>query len=235
MVKIGNLLLFFVLVSVLSVCGYATPMHSDNFDDGVIDSQWSKKKPSSYDFNLYESGGKLHIDLPTSGNPKYTVIGVQSATGYTISGDFDISIKLDWESYSGTNIRSRVQFYVDGNNTLTLDHFFVGGSPGRKEEATVRIGGSNNKTTTYLGYDDHEVRITRTGSDVAIYSRAYGNTTWILRNSGTGFPTGDGTINIGVSLPASNTWVDLGLDDFVVPEPATIGLLTLGLGLFYRR
>lgn len=216
-----NLFAGVVLLVTASIVS-AAPIASDNFDDGVLGSQWQAIGA------VAESGGTLNMNASNGGE-----VGVQSASGYVLSGDFDFTVDLNVNSFNvnGGLVFGGVILY-SGSNYVSVQHRNQGA--GWFEWAFVKGNSVAYNTKNLSGLEDVQYRFQRSGNTVTYYLKAGDN--WSAITALGDFGTGDTTIKIYSNAYTAGSSLNMSADNLVVPEPATVSLIALGsMGMMLRK
>ena len=237
-----------VMVSVIGLTAgvsFGAIIHSDDFNDGVIDSQWTVEKVDGAHVSESDVAYLLRTKKTYSGDPA----GLKSSPGSIPSGDFSMSIEFDMQGYyhgSGSggenDPHQYFEFKIDDNNYIKAIHHRT--SDGKwLQYAEKNINGTKEQSSEQQVAWDMAYKIVRSGNNISVYWADYDvdpsswhEPNWTLMYGPTSFPTDAGYVRFGVNSCAGST-LETYWDDFIfTPEPATIGLLLLGIvGLIRRR
>lgn len=181
---------------------------SDDFEDGVMGSQWMYLSGS--DSYVTETGGVLNVEVPTSTWGGYETLA-------NVEGDFDFQVDFSNFTHSGTGYSGAyVVFYINGSDFFDAFRWNDGG--GSVFYGASSIGGVidmiNAATTVTAG----KLRIKRTGSEASAYYDD--GTGWTLLKSWTGFSTAAGKIWVAGLTSNSSFTVDYDnfTDNLYVPS-----------------
>lgn len=220
-----NLAVGLVLLMAVSAAS-AAPIQSDNFDDGVIGAQWAAPAITGT-ATVAESSGTLNM-VATGDGSKASMV---STSGYVLSGDFDITIDLNVNSFNrGTGIA--IAGFVAQSTAgqfMSLQHRHAGG-------VWYEIAFVTNGTykANFSALEDVQYRIQRTGSLVTGSVMLPGG--WAEVNNLSTFGTNDVKLEMYTWNFSGAQLMDVSFDNLSVPEPTTVGLLAVGaLGVIRRR
>lgn len=218
------------LCLIAAVSANAAPIASDNFNDGVAGPMWTPIAAT-------ETGGVVQI----VNDGKYD----SAPNGYTLSGDFDVSIDVKNTSWTGPSTTTygtihSLYVYADASNRIAVHFRSEGTSQGTVwyGRGLIAAGGglTFGATQAFLNPDQGvQLRAVHAGTTLTGYIRQQGATSWTELYSVSG--TTANTYTVAFSTNNYNGAAATSqFDNFVVPEPATLGLLaTGGVAAFVRR
>lgn len=225
------------LCLMVAVSANAAPITSDNFDDGVRGAQWDAAS------TMVEGGGVATAAVGSSSSNVY-----QTATGYSLTGDFDVTVDLKVASYSANTVTDwRIMNYMCLTSNMNLGtasdvaslHYRTDDGSNWYARAFMK---TNSGAFTYassaipLPNLDPQLRVARTGSILTCYIRPQAGGAWTTVMAKSGVAANDFGIILGTVTNTGAT-VTSQYDNLVVPEPATMGLLATGgvVALIRRR
>lgn len=217
-----------------TVAAFATPVVPDDFSGETINPQWTTYTVGGG--TVQQTGGSVHTVINGAATDQRA--GYNPTAGYVLSGDFDISIEFETLSYTQAansyilGVMSVVDVVNSANNFNLQNRSVVKDYSGQWYMLSFINGVSQNHTA--ISSEDAVLRLTRTGSDIAIYGKALADEEWTLLRSSTGFSTNDMSVKF-YSQTLNNGILTANWDNFTVPEPATLAIIAAGAVGFIRR
>lgn len=209
----------------------AAALQSDNFNGDTLNSQWSTYGTGG---SVSVSGGKLNISGVYNGAASDAQQkGIESATGYVLSGDFEVVFDLTVDSYStnGDGLIIALGIIKSGSQYLSAQHRKAGS--GNWYELGLRTGQTNIQFNS--GQEDVMYRFRREGS-IAYWDFGVGTDSWSTLGTLSTFGTDDATFQLGTYVLKSGANLALSVDSVTVPEPMTMSLMAAGgVALLVRR
>lgn len=236
---IGMRTLFSTTCLVLTYTSFsqAAIVQSDNFNDGVLDSQWAQG--AGHEFVGAETGGALNVSQSFyNSGPGSSQRGIETVVGTGLDGAFDIQVDGAINGGGPTAGKTVImelllQDTSAASATSLYNAYRLGTGGAANTFSWVRDQGVyTGGPSVAANYSAHEfqLRITRDSlGNVDFYSRELGAGAWDLINSYAGWSTSNGIkVFLQSSISKSGGSISGTFDNFIVPEPGTMGLLALG-------